>query len=113
MPALSMLNVERYVAAALLEPVVESQKIWRREWYVYRFSIIQIDPHTAEKGYVIIKPAYEVRPRKDHRGVDLISDALPFGRLWYTKRDDAVDYEKSFSRLHNAVIRVLRWYWAT
>ena len=26
---------------------------------------------------------YEVRPRKDHRGVDLISDTLPFGRLWY------------------------------
>ena len=26
---------------------------------------------------------YEVRPRKDNRGVDLISDALPFGRLWY------------------------------
>jgi hypothetical protein len=24
---------------------------------------------------------YEVRSRKDHRGVDLISDALPFGRL--------------------------------
>jgi len=23
---------------------------------------------------------YEVRRRKDHRGVDLISDALPFGR---------------------------------
>src|SRR5215813_3223102 len=29
---------------------------------------------------------YEVRrPRKDKRGVDLISDALPFGRLWYDK----------------------------
>jgi hypothetical protein len=26
---------------------------------------------------------YEVRPRKDKRGVDLISDALPFTRLWY------------------------------
>jgi len=25
--------------------------------------------------------AYEVRPRKDHRRVDLISDVLPFGRL--------------------------------
>jgi len=25
---------------------------------------------------------YEVRPRKDRRGFDLISDALPFGRLW-------------------------------
>jgi len=29
---------------------------------------------------------YEVRPRKDKRGVDLISDALPFGRLWYASR---------------------------
>jgi hypothetical protein len=26
------------------------------------------------------KHVYEVRPRKDKRGVDLISDALPFGR---------------------------------
>jgi hypothetical protein len=26
---------------------------------------------------------YEVRPRKDKRGVELISDALPFGRLSY------------------------------
>jgi hypothetical protein len=25
---------------------------------------------------------YEVRPRADKRGVDLISDALPFSRLW-------------------------------
>jgi hypothetical protein len=28
---------------------------------------------------------YEVRPRKDKRGVDLISDALPFGRLPYVE----------------------------
>jgi hypothetical protein len=26
---------------------------------------------------------YEVRLRKDYRGVDLMSDVLPFGRLWY------------------------------
>jgi hypothetical protein len=26
---------------------------------------------------------YEVRPRNDHRGVNLISDILPFGRLWF------------------------------
>ena len=25
---------------------------------------------------------YEVRPRSDKRGVNLISDSLPFGRLW-------------------------------
>ena len=49
---------------------------------------------------------YEVRPRKDKRGFDLISDALPFGQLWYTKPNDAVDYAKFFSRSHDAVIRV-------
>jgi hypothetical protein len=32
-----------------------------------------------------IKHVYELRPRKDKRGVDLISDALPFGRLWYAE----------------------------
>jgi hypothetical protein len=29
------------------------------------------------------KHVYQGRPRSDKRGVDLISDALPFGRLWY------------------------------
>jgi hypothetical protein len=32
---------------------------------------------------------YEVRPRKDKRSVDLMSDALPFGRLWYGEPDFA------------------------
>jgi hypothetical protein len=49
---------------------------------------------------------YEVRPRTDHRGVDLISDALPFGGLWYSKPDDAVSYAMFFSRSLDAVIRV-------
>ena len=52
---------------------------------------------------------YEVRPRKDHRGVDLISDVLPFGRLWYGEPNavsNAVDYAKFRSRSHRAVIRV-------
>ena len=47
---------------------------------------------------------YKVRPRKDHRAVDLISDALPFGRLWYEDASAAVDYGKHLSRSHNAVI---------
>ena len=50
--------------------------------------------------------AYEVRQRKDKRGIDLISDALPFGGLWYTKVSDAVDYAKFYSRSYDAVIRV-------
>ena len=37
---------------------------------------------------------YEVRPHKDHRGIYLISDVLPFGRLWYCEVNDAVDYAK-------------------
>jgi hypothetical protein len=52
---------------------------------------------------------YEVRPRKDRRGVDLISDALPFGRLWYAGPDatnNAIGYAKHRSRSHDAVIRV-------
>ena len=51
----------------------------------------------------------EVRPHKDHRGIDLISDALPFGRLWYGEPNaasNAVGYAKHRSRSHDAVIRV-------
>jgi hypothetical protein len=29
---------------------------------------------------------YEVRPRRDKRGFDLISDVLPFDRWWYAER---------------------------
>ena len=54
-------------------------------------------------------PMHEVRPRKDDRGVDLISDALPFGRLWYGESNaisNAVGYAKFRSCSHDAVIRV-------
>ena len=52
---------------------------------------------------------YAVRPRKDKRGVDLISDALPFGRLWYGEPNaisNAIGYAKHRSCSHNALIRV-------
>jgi hypothetical protein len=50
-----------------------------------------------------------VRPRKDRRGVDLISDALPFGRLWYGEPNaigNAISYAEFYSCSHHAVIRV-------
>jgi hypothetical protein len=50
-----------------------------------------------------------IRPRKDHCGVDLISDVLPFGRLWYGEPNaisNAVSYAKFRSRSHDAVICV-------
>jgi len=49
-----------------------------------------------------VKQTYEVRPRKDKRGVDLISDALPFGRLLYGEPSaisNAIDYTKFYSWL--------------
>jgi hypothetical protein len=51
---------------------------------------------------------YEVRPRRDKR-FDLISDTLPFRRLWYAEPNaisNAVGCAKFFSRSHDAVIRV-------
>src|SRR5204863_8282338 len=52
---------------------------------------------------------YEIRPRADHSGVDLISDVLPFSPLWYAGPNaisNAIRYAKSSSRSHDAVIRV-------
>jgi hypothetical protein len=49
---------------------------------------------------------YEIRPRRDKRGVDLTSGVLPFGRLWYDTPDNAVGYALHFSRSADAVIRV-------
>ena len=49
------------------------------------------------------------RPRQDKRGVDLISDVLPFGPLWYGEPNaisNAIGYATHRSRSHDAVIRV-------
>ena len=47
--------------------------------------------------------------RKDHRGVDLVSDVLPFGHLWYGDPNafsNAIGYAMHNSRSHGAVIYV-------
>jgi hypothetical protein len=52
---------------------------------------------------------YEIRPRNDKRGVDLISDGLPFGLLWYGEPNaisNAIGYARFYSRSHHALIRV-------
>src|SRR6266404_516454 len=69
------------------------------------------------KWHIIRPPApptisthvYEVRPRADKRGVDLISDVLRFGAPWYAGANavnNAISYAKFRSRSHDAVIRV-------
>jgi hypothetical protein len=49
---------------------------------------------------------YEVRPRKDLRRFDQISDVLPFGRLRYDMPDHAIGYAVHRSRSHHGMIRV-------
>jgi len=52
---------------------------------------------------------YEVRPRKDKRGVDLISGVLPFGGLWYdgpNAASNAIGYASQYSWSYGAVIHV-------
>jgi hypothetical protein len=50
-----------------------------------------------------------MQPRWDKRSIDLISDALPFGPLWYGEPNaisNAIGYANFYSRSHDAVIRV-------
>jgi hypothetical protein len=53
---------------------------------------------------------YEIRPRKDDCGVNLISDVLPVRCAVLSGGPDAInnaiDYAKLYSRSHDAVIRV-------
>jgi hypothetical protein len=51
---------------------------------------------------------YEVRPRKDHRGVDLISDALPFGRLWYGEPNAKSEARKAVADAAQRCIAAIR-----
>ena len=65
-------------------------------WLVYGRAVEAIREHgvplDAASTEMKVNPrqatmhVYEVRPRKDKRGVDLNSDVLPFGRLWYGGR---------------------------
>lgn len=55
---------------------------------------------------------YEVRPRKDRDGFDLISNRLRYGPIWYAGPDavrNAIAYAKycSHFRSQRAIIRVL------
>jgi hypothetical protein len=69
-------------------------------------SRLESNPTAAMNGSPDV---YEIRPRKDRRGFDLISDRLPLGLLWFEGPDafgEAVRYAKFFSRSQPAVIRL-------
>jgi hypothetical protein len=69
----------------------------------------QLQPTAGFGAMIPSQHIYEIRPLSDKRGVDLISDALPFGFLWYGEPNavnNAVGYANFRSRSHDAVIRV-------
>jgi hypothetical protein len=52
---------------------------------------------------------YEVRPRQDKSGVNLISKELPHGRLWYggpNAAENAIGYARVYSKAHETEVKV-------
>jgi len=61
------------------------------------------------KRSTIRRDVYEIRPRADKHGVDLVGDALPYSPMWYRGPKairDAIDHAKFFSHSHDAVVRI-------
>ena len=69
-------------------------------------------PEQSSLGLTTGHDYYEVRPRKDRDGFDLISELFRYGPIWYAGPDavrNAIAYAKyrSHSRSQRAIIRVL------
>ncbi len=69
-------------------------------------------PEQSSLGLTAGHDLYEVRPRKDREGIDLISELFRYGPIWYAGPDavrNAIAYAKyrSHSRSQRAIIRVL------
>jgi len=70
--------------------------------------------HIAQNGHALTAThdVYEVRPRREGDGVDLISNVFRYGPIWYAGPDAvryAIAYAKyrSHTRSQRAIIRVL------
>ena len=69
-------------------------------------------PEQSSLGLTAGQDVYEVRPRKDRDGFELISKVFRYGAIWYAGPDavrNAIAYAKyrSHSRSQRAIIRVL------
>jgi len=71
-----------------------------------------MDPKQSSRGLNAEHDHYDLRPRKDRDGFDLISRLFRYGPIWYAGPDavrKAIAYAKycSHSRSQRAIIRVL------
>jgi hypothetical protein len=69
-------------------------------------------PEQNSLGLTAGHDVYEVRPRKDREGIELISKVFRYGPIWYAGPDavrNAIAYAKyrSHFRSQRAIIRVL------
>ncbi len=99
LPAALLLRVVSQTTMAFSHCYASLESFLKAKWHMIRPPA----PPT------ISTHVYEVRPRADKRGVDLISDALPFGALWYAGPNainNAIGFAKFRSRSHEAVICV-------
>ncbi len=98
-PALLFQRLASQTAMALSDCYTSLESLLKAKWQRMR----------PPKTPAISTHVYEIRPRADHDGVDLISDALRFGSLWYSGPNavsNAIGFAKFFSRSHDALIRV-------
>jgi hypothetical protein len=96
---LVLLRVASQTTMAFSHCYTSLESLLKARWQMMRPS----------KTRTISTHIYEIRPRADKRGVDLISDALPFSPVWYAGPNaisNAVRYAKFRSRSHDAVIRI-------
>ena len=96
---LALLRVASQTAAAFSHYYESLESFLKAKWHM-------IQPPAPP---TISTHVYEVRPRADKDGVDLISDTLHFGALWYAGPNaitNAIGFAKSYSRSHDAMIRV-------
>jgi hypothetical protein len=96
---LVLLRVASQTTMAFSHCYTSLESLLKARWQMMRPS----------KTRAISTHIYEIRPRADKRGVDLISDALPFSPVWYAGPNaisNAVRYAKFRSRSHDAVIRI-------
>jgi hypothetical protein len=69
-------------------------------------------PEQTSFGLTAGHDLYEVRPRKDRDGFDLVSERFRYGPIWYSGPDavrNAIAYAKyrSHFRSQRAIVRVL------
>jgi hypothetical protein len=93
---------------ALLRVAAQTTKAF---WHCYTSleSLLKAKWQRIRPPATISTHVYEIRPRGDKHGIDLISDVLPYSPLWYRGPNairDAIGHAKFRSRSHDAVIRV-------